>query len=144
MDGKIEASGDWFQSRSEHGHVLSAVVSTRSRIEATDTPGTYLSTFEFPIETLLFLDKDGQWLRATDVQAGKKFTFTKVDESMVIPEIVKIANGFSKSYRSYFDSVRSRKEHFIGLTSQAPGIDTNPAIRWKKTSTIITGPIVSL
>lgn len=143
QDGKITASGDWFQSRSEHGHVLSAVISTRGRIESTDTQGTYLSTFEFPIETLYHLDASGQWHRATGVQAGKRFSFTNVDETMVIPELAKVSNGFSSYHKGFFETVKNRPNHFIGLTSQAPGIDTNPAVRWKKTNTVITGPIVS-
>ena len=141
-DGKTVASGDWFQSRSEHGHILSAVISTRGRIEATDVPGTYLSTFEFPIDTLYLLDKSGEWKRANNVQAGKRFTFTSVDMSIVVPEIIKVANGFSKIHHSYFDAVRSRADHFIALTSHAPGIQTNPAVRWTRTDTVITGPIV--
>ena len=100
-DGKLQASGDWFQSRSEHGHVLSAVISTRGRIEKTDTPGSYLSTFEFPIDTLLYQDESKQWHRADDITAGKRFTLTPVDATMALPVLTGEANAFAERNHSF-------------------------------------------
>ena len=142
-DGKLMASGDWFQSRSEHGHVLSAVISTRGRIEKTDIPGTFLSTFEFPIETIYFLDESGEWSRADGIEAGKRFTFKPVDMSAALAALKLEADAFGGRNQSLLDSLISRPGHFIGLTTHAPGIDTNPAIHWKETRTVITGPVVS-
>lgn len=142
-DGKLLASGDWFQSRSEQGQVLSAVVSTRGRIEKTDTPGTYLSTFEFPIETIYLLDDANQWQRADDIQAGKRFAFTPVDASAALSLMIGEAGAFGQRNQAFFRSVTERPGHFIALTTHAPGIDTNPSIRWKETRTVITGPVVS-
>ena len=142
-DGTVQAKGDWYQSRSEQGHVLSAVTSTRGRIEETDTPGTYLSTFEFPIDSIYYLDESRSWSRASGVQAGKRFTFAPVDASMADPELQKLANDFGGRHRRLFDAVRERPDHFVAVTTQAPGIGTNPAIRWKETTTVITGPVVA-
>ncbi|MEO5913439.1 MAG: hypothetical protein ABIS50_04350 [Luteolibacter sp.] len=141
-DGKIDANGDWFESRSEQGQVLSAVISTRGRIEKTDTPGTYLSTFEFPIDTIYYLDESQQWQRADGIQAGKRFTFTPVDPSMALAPLITEEKAFSARNKKFFDSVRNRTGHFVALTTHAPGIDTNPAIHWKETRTIITGPVL--
>lgn len=142
-DGKILASGDWFQSRSEHGHSLSAVISTRGRIESTDAPDTCVSTFDFPIETLYFLNADKQWFRADDITVGKRFTLTPVEESMVLPALTKEANEFSRRHNQFLELAKNRTGHFVAITSHAPGIATNPNIRWTETRTIITGPVVS-
>ncbi|MGL5019498.1 MAG: hypothetical protein ACRDBP_15290 [Luteolibacter sp.] len=142
-DGKIEASGDWFQSRSEHGHVLSTVTSTRGRIEKTDTPGSYLSTFEFPIDTLFYQDESKQWHRADGITAGKRFTPTPVDASMALPALTAEMTAFAERNRQFLKSAIKRPAHFVAITSQAPGIDTNPGIKWKETHTVITGPVVA-
>ena len=140
--GKTRASGTWFQSRSEQGQSLAAVVSTRGRIEATAVPGEYLSTFDFPIETFYQLDASGQWSRATDIQAGKRFRPTPVDPTMAGPELLKLANGFTKRNKRFLESASKRPNHFVAVTTQAPGIATSPSIRWKQTTTVITGPVV--
>lgn len=142
-DGKIHASGDWFLSRSEHGHTLSAVVSTRGRIESTDTPNSYLSTFDFPIETLYFLDADKQWHRAENITAGKRFTLAPVDDSMALPALTEEANAFSKRNNQFLELAKNRTGHFVAITSQAPGIATNTGINWVETRTVITGPVVA-
>ena len=142
-DGKLQASGDWFQSRSEHGHVLSAVVSTRGRIEKTDTPGTCLSTFEFPIDTLYYLEGSKHWHRAEGITAGKRFTLTPVETSMVDPALAAEVNAFAARNKQFLKTAKNRPGHFIAITTQAPGIDTNPGIKWKETRTVITGPVVS-
>lgn len=140
-DGKLQASGDWWQSRSEHGHVLSAVVSTRGRIERTDTPGTCLSTFEFPIDTLYFLDESKQWHRADKITAGKRFTLAPVEAAMVIPALTAEAKAFANRNQEFLKSAMTRPGHFIAITKSAPGIDTNPSIKWQETRTVITGPV---
>jgi hypothetical protein len=142
-DGKLQASGDWFQSRSEHGHVLSTVVSTRGRIEKTDTPGTYLSTFEFPIDTLYYLDESKQWHRADGITAGKRFTLVPVEISMVDPALATEINAFAARNQQFLKTAKDRPGHFIAITTHAPGIDTHPGIRWKETRTVITGPVVA-
>jgi hypothetical protein len=142
-DGKIKASGDWFQSRSEQGHILSAVTSTRGRIEKTDTPDSFISTFEFPIETLYYLDEASQWHRAEAVTAGKRFKLSPIDGTMAARALATEVNAFAARNREFLKTAAKRKGHFIAITPQAPGIATNPGIRWKETRTIITGPVVS-
>lgn len=142
-DGKIEATGDWFQSRSEHGHSLSSVISTRGRIESTGTPGTYQSTFDFPIEALYFLDSSKQWHRAEKITTGKPFTLVPIETMMADIALANEANAFSQRNRDFLTTEKDRPGHFVAITTQAPGIDTNPGIRWEETRTVITGPVVS-
>ncbi|RYD24069.1 MAG: hypothetical protein EOP88_01645 [Verrucomicrobiaceae bacterium] len=139
---KIEATGDWFQSRSEHGHALTSVISTRGRIEATGKENTFVSTFDFPIERLYYLDSAKQWHRAEDVGTGKPFTLVPLDSSMVLSELGQEAAGFTKRNRDFLERAQERPGHFIAVTAGSPGIDTNPGIRWEETRTIITGPVL--
>lgn len=141
VDGKLAASGDWFQSRSEHGHILSAVVSTRGRIERTDAPDNFLSTFEFPIQTLYYLDEDRQWHRADTIQPGKRFHLSPVDTSIAEPGLMKQAGAFAPRNRLFLTAAMNRPGHFVAITDQAPGIETHPRIKWKQTRTVITGPL---
>jgi hypothetical protein len=140
--GRMDASGDWWQSRSEHGHALSAVVSTRGRIESTATPGSFVSTFDFPISTFYFLDESKHWHRATDIVTGKSFTTTPVDATMVEPELAREAAAFTNRNKQMFNRAKVRPGHFVALTDSAPAIDTLPGIRWKETRTVITGAVV--
>jgi hypothetical protein len=141
--GKMEASGDWFQSRSEHGHALTAVVATRGRIERTADPMVFVSTFDFPLETLYFLDESKQWHRAESIQTGKAFTLTPIDASMAEPALAEEINAFTTRNRELLGRAKNRSGHFVALTGKAPGIDTHRGIRWKETRTVITGPLAN-
>ncbi len=141
--GKMAASGDWWQSRSEHGHTLTAVVPTRGRIESTATPDTFVSTFDFPIEALYFLDEAKQWHRAESIATGKPFTLTPIDATMAGPAIATEAMAFTTRNRELLERAKNRPGHFIAVTGKAPAIDTLPGIRWQQTRTVITGPVTT-
>jgi len=139
-DGKLMASGDWFQSRSEHGHVLSAVISTRGRIERDEA--RYLSTFEFPIDILYYLDESSQWHRAEGITAGNRFALVPIDISIAMAALAVEADAFTNRNKQFLNSMIPRPGHFVAITTHAPGIATNPGIRWKETRTVITGPVM--
>lgn len=141
-DGKLQASGDWFQSRSEHGHALSAVVATRGRIERASAPGSFVSTFDFPIDELYFLDDAQQWHRAQNIATGKPFTPTPCEARVAEPALATETNAFTTRNRELLSRARKRPNHYIAITSAAPAIDTHPAIRWQETHTLITGPVL--
>ena len=139
-DGKLYASGGWFQSRSEQGQLITAVVPTRGRIEATAEPDTLISTFDFPIKTLLYKDTYGQWHRADDIVKGKRIKLSTIDPTMALPILTKSRMQFTERNRSFLHRVEDRTDHFIAFTDEAPGIETHSGIDWK-TKTVITGPI---
>jgi len=141
-DGKQTATGDWFQSRSEHGHVLASVVSTRGRIEKTGQPDTFLSTFDHPLDTLLYQDPGGNWFRADGITSGKSFKMDPLEANFADVALAKEKALFSSRNARLFDNVAHRKGHFVAVTNTAPGIDTNPGIRWKETHAVITGPVM--
>lgn len=141
-DGKMQASGDWWKSRSEQGHTLSAVLPTRGRIERASSPDQLVSTFDFPIQKLYLRSKDNKWFRAENITTGKPFTLVSVDHSMAGPEIAALADSFSQRNSRMLERASNRAgDHFIAVTDQAPGIDTLPGIKWLDTRTVITGPL---
>lgn len=141
--GKMEGSGDWWQSRSEQGQMLRAVTPTRGRIEATATQGEFVSTFDFPIQSFYFLDASKQWQHATKIETGKPFKVTPVDATMAEPALAEEVNGFTSRNRTLLNRAKNRPGHFIALTNKASGIDTLAGIDWKETQTVITGPVVT-
>jgi hypothetical protein len=138
-EGNLKVSGDWFQSRSEQGQVLEAVVPTRGRIEARSEAGApvFLSTFDFPIKTLWYTDPSGTVWQADDVTPGKAFTCTGGSAAPMKAE----ANRLSASLRDKANALFERKGYFVAITDAAPGVDTFRNISWKQTHTVITGPI---
>ncbi len=139
-DGKLFASGDWFQSRSEQGQLVTAVIPTRGRIEASSESGKLVSTFDFPIKTLIYRDPSGEWFRAENITKGRAIAPTRVDPTMMLPFVNELANKFTARNKTFLNKAKSRNDHFIAVTSEAPGIATHDGIDWK-TTTVIIGPI---
>ena len=147
-DGKLLVSGDWFQSRSEQGQLVRAVIPTRGRIEARSLSGTpsLISTFEFPVKTLYFVDVAGNCWHAADIEPGKAFTCTGIDKGAMDAFVNDAASQLSNRARKALiknktNSLPSRPNHFIAFTEKAPGIETYDGIDWQETRTYITGPI---
>ena len=138
--GKLFATGDWFQSRSEQGQLITAVVPTRGRIEEASEPGKLVSTFDFPIETLIFRDPGGEWFRAENVTKGSAISLSRVNPTTILPFLNELSDKFSQRNDNYLNTSRSRNDHFIAITTKAPAIETHPGIDWE-TTTVITGPI---
>jgi hypothetical protein len=148
-DGKLDVDGDWFQSRSEQGHYIRAIIPTRGRIEARNESGTpsFLSTFEFEIGTLYYLDPANGWWKAENIVPGKAFTCVSATPQEVTDFVSVNSAQLSERSRQVFGlqknttSLHSRPGHFFAVTDKAPAIDTLEGIDWTKTRTIITGPI---
>ena len=143
-DGKLAIDGDWFQSRSEQGHLVRAIVPTRGRIEARNAAGppTFLSTFDFPIQTLWFSDVSGGLWRAEGIVPGKAFTCQQTTAADYAAFRAEMANSLTPRSRAAVAPLPARMGHFIAVTDAAPGIDTLRGIQWQSTRAYITGPVV--
>jgi hypothetical protein len=141
-DGKLEVDGDWFQSRSEQGQMVRAIVPTRGRIEARNDAGppSFLSTFDFPIETLYYHDGNGAVWRADGITPGKAFTCQEVNEADWKNFNAEALRSLTNRARE-FGTLDRRPKHFIAVTTAAPGIETLKGIKWQSTRTYITGPV---
>ena len=145
-DGKLQVDGDWFQSRSEQGQLVRAIVPTRGRIEARSNggPPTFLSTFDFPVETLYYRAPGGGLWRADKITPGKAFTCQEVLEGSTGEHALFFARAlgsFSPRHQKALAPLVNREGHFVAVTTEAPGIETLPGIKWQSTQTYITGPI---
>jgi len=142
-DGELRVSGDWFQSRSEQGQLVRAVVPTRGRIELRGDTGdpVLLSTFEFPIETLHFIDANGGHWLAENLEPGVSVTARPQRQPDHRLAVRQLGEQLGERHRELFGAVADRRGHFIATAADAPAIDTFDAIRWQETLTILTGPV---
>lgn len=140
----LAVSGDWFQSRSEHGHYLESIISTRARISLKSSGAEPIlnSSFDYPIETILYYDTDGKYWQATDLEPGKSLTLTTLSKSNADTLIKQYADQLTPTLAKHFLKLTKRKKHFIAFTKEAPAIETLDSINWQNTTSIITGPVV--
>lgn len=142
--GQTRVSGDWFQSRSEQGQLIRTIVPTRGRIEAVSSGGgvpTFMSTFEFPIERMLFTDANGRYWMADNIRTGQSFTCRELSPEDALQFLRDTKDLFSSRNEKTVEQLSTRPEHFVALTTSAPGVETFRSIRWKETTTVLTGPV---
>lgn len=144
-DGKLRAAGDWFQSRSEQGHMLTAVVPTRGRIEraSPDNPPRLMSSFEFPLDQVVFLDQAGKPWTAANLEPGKPVTCTEMNSPEFASFCDQQANQLTIRHRKQFRRVALRHDHFIATAGRGPAIETFRAISWKQSTALLTGPVLA-
>ncbi|MBB5350088.1 hypothetical protein HNR46_000309 [Haloferula luteola] len=143
-DGSLKLGGDWFRSRSEQGQALQAIVPTRGRIEVRDDAGTPLlsSTFEFPIESVSFVDADGHCWLVENLEAGRPVHAHSISVETNQQRLKNLMNQFTQTHAGILKRAGKRSDHFVAITQQAPAIETFSSIRWNQTTTVLTGPVV--
>ncbi|WP_367872861.1 hypothetical protein [Luteolibacter sp. Populi] len=147
-DGKLEVEGDWFQSRSEQGQFVRAIVPGRGRIELrnADGPPSMISTFDFPIERIYYVDAAGGYWCGENIERGKAFNCREAQQAEVADFVkdasAKLSARTRKALKS-LDPLERGSRHFIAVTDKAPGIATFEGIKWTSSTTYITGPVVA-
>jgi hypothetical protein len=141
-DGKLAVTGDWFQSRSEQGQLIRAVIPTRGRIEIKEGggPPVLLSTFEFPIETLYYVDRGNNFWVARNLKPGTNTTCTQLTVADFNDAIRDQSAKLGDRHRRMLDSASRRPDHYIAITDEAPAVESFDSIKWTNTHTILTGP----
>jgi len=139
----LRVTGDWFKSRSEHGHYLETMRPTRGRIELRGSTGppVITSTFEFPLEEVIYTDEKGGHWKASDVQQGTRTSMTLLDKNGFNSWKSVESAKFSERNQHRFAMTVGRRRHFVASTSEADGIDTLESMNWTKTHTVITGSV---
>lgn len=144
--GGGNASGDWFQSRSEQGQVLTSVIPTRGRIERLPKPGPpqIMSSFEFPIQRLYLISEDKSVWTAGNLQPGRTATCTEVKGSDWQTFLRDQRNRFTAENQSRLDRVSRRPNHFVAIANEGPLplVDTSDVIKWRSNEVVLTGPIM--
>jgi hypothetical protein len=141
-NGDLAVTGDWFQSRSEQGQLIRSIIPTRGRIEIKGGggPPVLLSTFEFPIESIYYVDRsNGYWI-GRNLKPGTNTTCTPITRSDYESAIRDQSAKLGDRHRRILDSASKRADHYVAITSEAPAVDTFDSIKWINTHTILTGP----
>lgn len=139
----LAATGDWFKSSSEHGHLLETARPSRERISLvgnSDNP-TINSTFSFVLEKVFFRDLTGQLWTTSDIQQGRNTSMTPAEETEFTSWFNGLQQRFGRRNRARLDLARNRRGHFFGFAPETEGISSLASIDWETTSTFVTGQL---
>jgi len=143
-DKGIEASGDWYQSRSIHGHLLQTVRPSRARIELSPKAGAPVlsSTFDYDLGTIFYHAKDGTWWKAEALAKGSSVTLSPSSEKDFNTWLTTEAAQFSKLNAERVQQLSKLPNRFYTVTDEAEAIESYKSIKWLSTKTLITGKII--
>ena len=139
----LKVTGDWFQSRSEHGHLFETIRPSRGRVNlvrATGAPAIN-STFEFPLDEIFFRDGNGEIWRSRDVQQGRNVSLTPSDEQEFTDWFSQQKDRFGQRNKVRLDLCSTRRGHFFAVSTSADGVATLDSLNWKETHTFLTGEV---
>lgn len=139
----LNASGDWYQSRSEHGHLLSGLRPTRGRIEleAASTPPVVTSSFDFALSVLVFRDSTGACWRAENLTQGKPTTCASINDAIYDSLVTGSTAPASATANKAIKQLATRRDHYLAQSYSAPALESYDGINWIKTLTVVTGPL---
>ncbi len=141
----LKVTGDWFQSRSEHGHVFETIRPSRGRLNLVRSPEapTINSTFEFPLDEIFYRDDNGGVWQGDDVQQGRNVSLTPSDEERFADWFRKQQDLFARRNQARLDLCRNRRGHFFAVSTRAEGVTTLETLDWEDTYTFLTGQILT-
>jgi hypothetical protein len=139
----LSVSGDWFQSRSIHGHLLKTVRPTRGRIELSPKAGapTLTSTFDFNLGTIFYHAADGSWWQAEALQKGNSVTLSPTNEMEFNTWRKRMENSLGRHNANHLARISKLPGRFFTTTEEATATETYGSIKWLSTTTIMTGPV---
>ncbi len=140
----LSVSGDWFQSRSIHGHLLKTVRPTRGRIELSPKAGapTLTSTFDFDLDTIFYHASDGSWWMADAIEKGNSVSLSPTSEMEFNAWLKRIENSLGRHNASHLIRISKLPGRFFTTTEEATATETYGSIKWLSTTTIMTGPVI--
>jgi hypothetical protein len=145
--------GDWYQSRSEQGHFLQAVLPTRSRIELQaaspdgEAPPKLFSSLEFTVSELFYRDELGMVWKAAGgapVSGGQAIELAPVDFTELQTWWRDQIAPLSQTARLRAASLWKGNGRFFAISSdpRAGFIGTLDSIRWADDIAVIHGPVL--
>lgn len=142
---KLNYSGDWFQSRSEYGHLATSIETTRGRLELLSNTGapTLTSTFEFPLEKIYYISSDNTyWTNESPLISGRKVTLKPAPPLEYREWILQVSKNLTQDSATRLKQASRGRNHFVATTSEGPFIETLASLRWAESLAIMTGPVV--
>ena len=139
----LKATGDWFKSSSEHGHIFETIRPSRERISLAGASGNPAinSTFGFPLGKVFYRDTGGQLWTTSDVEQGRNTSMTAVDENEFTSWFNEHQMRFGPRNRARLELSRDKRGYFYGFADDSEGIASLSSLKWKKAPTFITGQI---
>jgi len=139
-------SGGWFRSRAIQSHLVEAARPSRLRVElAGGSPGTPLIVSSIPatLDTLFWLDDDGDWWTGEGVEVGVPSRLAPSDESEFgrwLQQQSGRAGTKGLALLSQLDPTPG--DFFAACTEARLGIETLPTVEWRQASVWITGRVL--
>ncbi|MCP5534740.1 MAG: hypothetical protein H7A51_00725 [Akkermansiaceae bacterium] len=139
----LDVAGDWFQSRSIHGHLLKTVRPTRGRIELSPKAGApvLISTFDFDLGALYYHAPDDSWWKAEALAKGNSVTLVPSNPTEFKLWLKEQSSRFARANSNQLNDIALQPGRFFTVTENATGIDTYDSIKWLTTTTVMTGPV---
>ena len=139
----LNVAGDWFQSRSIHGHLLKTIRPTRGRIELSPGPGapTLTSSFDFDLDTIFYQAKNGSWWMADALEKGNSVSLSPTDEMEFNTWRERMKKSLGNHNASHLSRISKLPGRFFTSTNNATATETYGSIKWLSTTTIMTGPV---
>jgi hypothetical protein len=139
----LNVAGDWFQSRSIHGHLLKTIRPTRGRIELSSGAGapTLTSSFDFDLDTIFYQAKNGSWWMADALEKGNSVTLSPTDEMEFNTWRERMKKSLGNHNASHLIRISKLPGRFFTSTNNATATETYGSIKWLSTTTIMTGPV---
>ncbi len=144
--GDLKLSGDWFQSRSEQGQVIEAVVPTRGRIELRPGSGdqpVLVSTFDFDLDEVFYTDGDGRHWHATELKSGQPARAGALSGQLFNTRLREQANRLGQRHRELLTDRLPQRNRYFATSRGGMMIETFDAIDWNEDHCLITGPAVT-
>jgi hypothetical protein len=138
-------SGDYFQSRSEQGHFIDTVRSTRGRIERKpgSNPPVITSTIAATLDRVVYHDADGRfWASDRPVTTGAEVTLTEISGNDLSTWRRDATAMLHQDLRKAMDTHQARNFFYASSTEPAAGlVDTLDSIEWQSSNVFLYGPL---
>ncbi|TDU81591.1 hypothetical protein EI77_00901 [Prosthecobacter fusiformis] len=139
--------GNFFQSRTEQGQLIRAVISTRARLEVTPAPSpdeapSVVSALGFTVQEMYYADANGGlWTLASPLATGQKAALSKAE-----PEQLRTwwkAHQKAVKIAGLQELVVTPQNEFFAAAQSAPDFtqDTLSSIRWQEDKIIVHGSV---
>ena len=135
-------SGDWFRSRAEQAHVLTAVRPTRARLERKasreDGSPAITSGIEIHLKSIYICDENGKfWKSEGDVSPGSTPTFESSIKDPFVTFFEDAGADPPKDLRGTFVALADTSSP----AAKAVFVETLGSVRWKDDILLITGSL---
>ena len=139
----LDCGGDWFQSRSIHGHLLKTVRPTRGKIELSPRAGAPVltSSFDFDLDALFYHTQDDTWWKTDALKKGNSVALIPSSETEFKRWLKAQSLRFARSNANHLNRISVEPGRFFTITENATSIDTYNSIKWLTTTTVMTGPV---